>query len=45
MNKNSQKEYYIDVLTFKNTRYIIKVVGAKPFEIRLAPKKNKDSIY
>ena len=38
MNKNSQKEYYINVLTFENANYIIKVAGAKPFEIRLAPK-------
>ena len=37
MNKNSQKEYYINVLTFKVTKYILKVVGARPFEKRLAP--------
>ena len=38
MNKNSQKEYYINVLTFENANYIIKVVGAKPFEKRSASK-------
>lgn len=38
MNKNSQKEYYNNVLTIDNTKYIIKVVGAKPFEKRSASK-------
>lgn len=39
MNKNSQKEYYNNVLTIDNTKYIIKVVGAKPFEKRSASKR------
>ena len=37
--KNTRKEYYINVLTFNVAKYIMKVVGAKPFEKRLAPIK------
>ena len=39
MNKNSQEEYYNIVLTTVSTEYIIKVVGAKPFEKRSASKE------